>query len=156
MKPYQEQNYYELLEVTPSASPTEIRAAYERAVETYSDDSVAIYALENPAQAGELRDKLREAMEILTDQGLRETTLEGLALAAELRAAGIVTIVALAPDKLGKQFKEADAKGIPLALVVGPDELAAGAVIVKDLRSGEQRVVPRGEIVVAVRTLVGG
>ena len=71
MKPYQEQNYYELLEVTPSASPTEIRAAYERAVETYSDDSVAIYALENPAQAGELRDKLREAMEILTDQGLR-------------------------------------------------------------------------------------
>ena len=71
MKPYQEQNYYELLEVTPSASPAEIRAAYERAVETYGDDSVAIYALENPAQAGELREKLREAMEILTDQGLR-------------------------------------------------------------------------------------
>lgn len=71
MKPYQEQNYYELLEVTPSASPAEIRAAYERAVETYGDDSVAIYALENPAQAGELRDKLREAVEILTDQGLR-------------------------------------------------------------------------------------
>jgi curved DNA-binding protein CbpA len=71
MKPYQEQNYYELLEVTPSASMAEIRAAYERAVETYSADSVAIYALENPAQADELRDKLREAMEILTDQGLR-------------------------------------------------------------------------------------
>jgi curved DNA-binding protein CbpA len=71
MKPYQEQNYYELLEVVPSASAAEIRAAYERAVETYSADSVAIYALENPAQADELREKLREAMEILTDQGLR-------------------------------------------------------------------------------------
>ncbi|HEY8208917.1 MAG TPA: helix-turn-helix domain-containing protein [Myxococcaceae bacterium] len=71
MKPYQEQNYYDLLEVPPSASASEIRAAYERAVETYSADSVAIYALENPAQADELRDKLREAMEILTDQGLR-------------------------------------------------------------------------------------
>src|SRR4051794_24504828 len=71
MKPYQEQNYYELLEVPPSASASEIRAAYERAVETYSADSVAIYALESPAQADELREKLREAMEILTDQGLR-------------------------------------------------------------------------------------
>lgn len=71
MKPYQDQNYYELLEVTPSASASEIRAAYERAVETYSADSVAIYALENPAQADELREKLREAMAILTDQGLR-------------------------------------------------------------------------------------
>jgi len=71
MKPYQDQNFYELLEVGPSASPSEIRAAYERAVETYSAESVALYALEDPARAEELREKLREAMEILTDQNLR-------------------------------------------------------------------------------------
>lgn len=84
-----------------------------------------------------------------------EHTAPALALASELRQAGIVTIVALTPDKLGKQLKEADAKGIPLALVVGPDELAAGTVVVKDLRSGEQRAVPRKELMAAMRRAAG-
>lgn len=71
MKPYQDQNFYDLLEVETAASPSEIRAAYERAVETYGAESVALYALEDPARAEELREKLREAMEILTDYNLR-------------------------------------------------------------------------------------
>jgi histidyl-tRNA synthetase len=72
---------------------------------------------------------------------------KALDLANELRTAGIATVTALQPDRLGKQLKEADAKGIPYALVLGPDELAAGTVVVKDLRSGEQRSVPRAELV---------
>lgn len=72
MKPYQDQTYYELLEVPVTASENEIRAAYERASELFAPDSVAIYALENPAQADDLRARLREAMEILTDADLRE------------------------------------------------------------------------------------
>ena len=79
-----------------------------------------------------------------------EFTSEALALAQELRAAGIATITALQADRLGKQFREADAKGIPYALIVGPDEIAAGTVGVKDLRSGDQRSVPRSEVVAAV------
>jgi histidyl-tRNA synthetase len=80
-----------------------------------------------------------------------ELTGEALALARELRDAGINTITALQPDKLGKQFREADAKGIPYALIVGPDEIAAGTVGVKDLHSGEQRTVSRADVVAAVR-----
>lgn len=76
---------------------------------------------------------------------------EALALATELRRAGIATITALQPDRLGKQFKEADAKGIPYAIVLGPDELAARTIVVKDLRSGEQRSVPRAEIGAALK-----
>jgi histidyl-tRNA synthetase len=71
---------------------------------------------------------------------------EALALANELRMAGISTVTALQADRLGKQFKEADTKGIPYAIVLGPDELAAGTVVVKDLRSGEQRSVSRAEL----------
>jgi curved DNA-binding protein CbpA len=71
MKPFQQQTYYELLEVDPAASPSEILAAYQRAVELYSPDSVAIYALEDPGQAGELRDRLRQAVQILTDDDMR-------------------------------------------------------------------------------------
>jgi histidyl-tRNA synthetase len=76
---------------------------------------------------------------------------ESLKLARELRAAGIATVSALQPDKLGKQLKEADSKGVQFALVLGPDELARGEVVVKDLKSGEQRSVARGAVVEAVR-----
>ena len=80
-----------------------------------------------------------------------EHTVAALALARELREAGIATITALGADKLGKQFREADAKGIPYALVVGPDELTAGTIVVKDLRTGEQRSVPRTEVVATLK-----
>jgi histidyl-tRNA synthetase len=41
------------------------------------------------------------------------------------------------------QFKRADASGAQLAIVVGDDEAAAGAVTVKPLRAqGEQERVP--------------
>ncbi|HEU5101023.1 MAG TPA: histidine--tRNA ligase [Roseiflexaceae bacterium] len=73
-----------------------------------------------------------------------------LQLARELRADGFKVETALDPDdKIGKQFKYADRKGIPFALVLGPDELARGEVVVRDLRSGEQRSVTR-ETVAAV------
>jgi histidyl-tRNA synthetase len=73
-----------------------------------------------------------------------------LQLARELRADGFKVETALDPsDRLGKQFKYADRRGIPIALVLGPDELARGEVVVRDLRNGEQRSVPR-ETVAAV------
>lgn len=75
-----------------------------------------------------------------------------LALARELRAAGVKVEQALdARDKLGKQLKHADRRGTPFALVLGPDELARGVVVVKDLRSGEQRSVPRTDVAAALR-----
>ena len=77
---------------------------------------------------------------------------ESLELARELRQAGLKVETALETrDKLGKQFKYADRKGIPFAVVLGPDELARGEVVVKDLRSGEQRTVARAAIVEALR-----
>jgi histidyl-tRNA synthetase len=70
-----------------------------------------------------------------------------LQLARELRADGLKVETALDPaDKLGKQFKYADRKGIPFALVLGPDELARGEVVVRNLRNGEQRSVPRATV----------
>jgi histidyl-tRNA synthetase len=75
-----------------------------------------------------------------------ELVAESLKLAQELRAAGIPVVTALQSDKLGKQFKEADQKGVPYALVLGPDELTRGEVVVKNLRSGEQQSVPRDRV----------
>ncbi|MDY7233273.1 helix-turn-helix domain-containing protein [Hyalangium rubrum] len=71
MKPFEQQTYYELLEIPVTAPDAEIIAAYERALETYSPDSVAVYALVDPAQIDALRARLTEAMEILTEPDLR-------------------------------------------------------------------------------------
>ncbi|HET6805231.1 MAG TPA: histidine--tRNA ligase [Frateuria sp.] len=74
-----------------------------------------------------------------------------LAIANELRAAGIATEAVLESGKLGKQFKYADRAGIRFAVVLGEDELAKGLVTVKDLRRGDQFEVARGELVKALR-----
>jgi histidyl-tRNA synthetase len=74
-----------------------------------------------------------------------------LALANELRSAGIATEVVLEAGKLGKQFKYADRAGIRFVLVLGEDELAKGVVTVKDLRREDQFEVARGELVKTLR-----
>jgi histidyl-tRNA synthetase len=79
-----------------------------------------------------------------------------LQLAHELRAAGLKIETALdAREKLSKQFKYADRKRIPYALVVGPDELARGEVVLKDLRNGSQSSIPRATVVETLHALSG-
>ncbi|MEI7036954.1 histidine--tRNA ligase [Fulvimonas yonginensis] len=74
-----------------------------------------------------------------------------LAIAGELRSAGIATEVVLESGKLGRQFKYADRAGIRFVLVLGEEEQAKGVVTVKDLRRGDQFEVARGELVKALR-----
>jgi histidyl-tRNA synthetase len=64
-----------------------------------------------------------------------------VALAGRLRAAGINTEQFLEPIRLGKQLRYADRKGIPYVLILGPDELAAGQVVLKNLATGEQQAL---------------
>ncbi len=64
-----------------------------------------------------------------------------------LRAAGINTELALEADGLGKQLKYAGAKAIPFAVIIGPDEQAAGKATLRDLTTGEQTLVAQGELV---------
>jgi histidyl-tRNA synthetase len=75
----------------------------------------------------------------------------GLALATQLRSAGIATEVWLEGGKLAKQLKYAGRAGIGFALVVGEDELSADTVTVRDLRGRHQFAVPRAELVETLR-----
>lgn len=74
-----------------------------------------------------------------------------LALAGELRGAGIATEVVLEGGKLGKQFKYADRAGIRFVVVLGEDELAKGVVTVKDLRREDQFEVARADLIKTLR-----
>ncbi|MFL6210854.1 MAG: histidine--tRNA ligase [Pyrinomonadaceae bacterium] len=72
---------------------------------------------------------------------------DALALARELRAEGLrVDVYPEVGDKVGKQFKYASARGVPFVAVAGPDERARGEVALKDMRSGEQRVLSRAAV----------
>jgi histidyl-tRNA synthetase len=83
-------------------------------------------------------------------------TQASLQVAQEFRAADFHVVTALdANISLGKQFKEADKKGIPYALVLGPEEVAEGMIVIKELASGEQHRVPRAEGVATLRRLNG-
>jgi len=59
-------------------------------------------------------------------------------VAGLLRAAGLRVFVYPDADKIGKQIKYADARGIPCVAMLGSDEVAAGTVTVKHLPSKTQ------------------
>lgn len=64
-----------------------------------------------------------------------------LPLAHRLRAAGLRTEYPLAETALAKQLKLAAARGARFALVIGPDDRAAGTVALKDLATGAQEAL---------------
>jgi len=82
----------------------------------------------------------------VTDEDMRDV----LAVAHELRDAGLACEFALGGQTLGKQLKLADARGAGRAIVVGPEERARGEVLLKDLTANTQRAVARTELAAAL------
>ena len=78
-----------------------------------------------------------------------------LAMAADLRTAGITTEVFTEDRRLGAQLRYADAKGFAVAVIAGADEFASGTVMVKTLATAEQVPVPRRDLVSAVEARLG-
>lgn len=74
-----------------------------------------------------------------------------LKLAFDLRKHGIKTEL-LGGGNFGKRMKKADKLGASHVIVVGGSELDSGSVSLKNLKSGEQKLVPVGEL---TRSLVG-
>ena len=73
--------------------------------------------------------------------------LQAVAITAELRAAGLAADRGFDNRSMKAQMKLANRSGARFALIVGDDELAAGTVIVKPMRSdGEQVAIARSEI----------
>jgi len=79
-----------------------------------------------------------------------ETLAESIRLASQLRAAGF-KIIQAEPEKLAKQFKYADRFGLSRALVLGPEEIEANTVVVKDLHNFEQVGINRDKLIEYLR-----
>ena len=81
-------------------------------------------------------------------------SLQGQALkvASQLREAGINTELYPDPtDKLDKQFKYADKKGIPFAIVIGDEEVAKNVVTLKNLATREQTTLSLADAIKNLR-----
>jgi flagellar biosynthesis protein FlhG len=72
MKRIEEQTCYEILEVAPDATSREIQQAYERAKETYQNDSVAVYSLFSEKEMEKIQAVIEEAHRILMDETSRK------------------------------------------------------------------------------------
>ncbi len=59
----------------------------------------------------------------------------------DLRSAGLNTELYLDNDPLGDQIRHALKRGIPYVVILGPDELSAGQVTIRNLPLKEQRTV---------------
>jgi histidyl-tRNA synthetase len=69
-----------------------------------------------------------------------------LELVNDLRWNGVAADIDLSRRGPSKNLDHANTLGAPTALLVGSEELEAGEVTVKDMESGDQRQVPRDEV----------
>jgi histidyl-tRNA synthetase len=72
-------------------------------------------------------------------------------IATQLRSAGVSAELYPEAAKLDRQLKYANALGIPFAIIVGPDEAAAGKATLKNLATGEQQRLDQANVAEAVR-----
>jgi histidyl-tRNA synthetase len=94
--------------------------------------------------------------QVLVTRFSAATTLESLRLAQELRQAGLNAELYFPDAKLGDQIRFALKRGIPLIAILGPDEIQAGVVAVRNVARGAQEMVARGEVAARLRGWLEG
>ncbi len=126
----------------------------------YDDLLAAVSDLEMPAVGFGMGDVVLG--ELLRDRGLLPESAPGpdvhivtiteaerpllRRMARSLRAEGRSVSYTLRQLGVGKQFKDAGARGAGETIVLGPDEVAEGVAVVRSMGSGEERRVPLAEL----------
>jgi len=85
---------------------------------------------------------------IPTTEGLKP---EALRIARMLREAGIPAEAEVMGRKMAKALEAADKRSLDFALIIGEKELKDGAVVIKDLRKREQKIVKIEKIIVTIK-----
>ena len=73
IKSIKDQTYYEILEVSPTATTKEIQRAYEHAKETFHADSMAVYSLFSEKEVKEIQEAIEAAYGVLMDEASRRS-----------------------------------------------------------------------------------
>lgn len=120
---------------------------YDRLVDQFSKESLP--AVGGSIGIDRLIDALKEMGIMETVQPIKAIVLnqneslqdEYLKLASQLRDEGVNVELYYTTAKLDKQFKYAESKGIPYAIIMGETEAKDGTVQLKDLAKREQETI---------------
>lgn len=145
------------LEALPHVGSLTGGGRYDGLVGVFSEDEVPavgttigidriLAALE---QSGRLAGRA-SVTQVLVLQFGPESGPAALRLTGRLRRAGIATEAWYRPDRLKKQFAQADKRGIPVVLLQGPDEASRNEWTAKRLATGEQQSFPEGDLPAAI------
>ncbi len=75
-----------------------------------------------------------------------------LSITSQLRSKNIKAEIYLDPvAKMEKQLKYADKKNIPYVVIIGPEEAAQNKVTVKNLTTGEQKIIDQSTLIEAIK-----
>ena len=85
---------------------------------------------------------------------MTEDLSEAISLATDLRAAGVSTQIYTEKKKFKAKMNYADKLKVPYVYFLGEDEINAGVVSCKDMRTGEQVKLPRAEAVEKAKAFV--
>ena len=85
---------------------------------------------------------------------MTEDLSEAISLATDLRAAGVSTQIYTEKKKFKAKMNYADKLKVPYVYFLGEDEINAGVVSCKDMRTGEQVKLPRAEVVEKAKAFV--
>jgi len=93
----------------------------------------------------------RSAADVMVSVFDQKDLGSAMAVAGRLRADGLRVLVYPDADKIGKQIKYADSRGIPFVALLGSNEVAAGTVTVKDLKAQTQQTYDQAAAGAAIR-----
>ncbi len=126
---------------------------YDNLIEVLSGVKIAAvgvaYGFDRTVEAAQqlgLTPELSTRTQILVTVFDQEMATDSAQLVAQLRDREICAELYPGVEKLAKQFKYANKKGIPFVAVLGPEEKVKDQFQLKDLRSGEQKLVSAVEL----------
>ena len=105
------------------------------------------YVLE---EQGYLNDALNTAPADVLILPMTEDLSPAIAFATKLRAAGVRAQLYTEPKKFKQKMSYADKLGVPFAAFLGEDEINQGKVSLKDMASGEQKLLDMDQAAQAV------
>lgn len=127
------ENYYDVLKVDPKASLTEIVAAYHKAKNAFSKESIATYSLFDDSDIQEVSLKLEEAYQILSNPNKRHTYDK--VLQEQNREANVNTLTVI--EKTQKtQFPARESQPPPIEKPTPHFDSYTGTVL-KQIREGK-------------------
>lgn len=84
----------------------------------------------------------------------KDLAQESIKTAARLRKNNIAAILYLDSARLDKQLKYVDKKGIPFAIIIGPEETKKNQITIKDMKTGKRKKIKKTDLMKNIKNIL--